>query len=154
MPRRIKQLLWDQGDKVPPQCTVDLPEQHAAHHGSSQAPPPRAMLTVLERSRRLCLSLYERDQYGPETFLDLLQQYQLFHFRPEQIAVFAALAEWRDANARATDESLGFIMPRALITRISQEVPGTRKALQQAIGGSSRFAQDRRGRRPASMCLP
>lgn len=137
---RLRMLLHEQGEKVPPQVEVPLPEQHGAPGVTAAAPP--AVLTVLERSRRVCLQLYQRELWTEQSYLDLLVQYQLTTFQKEQVAVFAALAQWRDETARRLDESLGFVMSKALLSKLAKEMPTTLKDIRMATGALSKVAKD------------
>ena len=81
---------------------------------------------VLRRSRDVCLTLarfpttcalaYHADyrKNGGGCDLDM-----------RQLAVYAALFAWRDRRSREDDESVGYVMPRALLLRIARGTPTT-----------------------------
>lgn len=135
---RLRILLYEQGSKVPAHVEVDLPEQHGPGPH-----PPAAFLTALERSRRVCLQLYQKELWTEESYLDLLVQYQLTTLPVEGIAAFAVLARWRDETARRLDESHGFVLSRALITKLAKEPPTSVKDFKMAVGAMSKLAKDR-----------
>jgi hypothetical protein len=51
--------------------------------------------TALERSRRICLTLYQREACHPTSYLSAAERWAVL-LPPEGMAVFAALYEWRD----------------------------------------------------------
>ena len=102
-----------------------------------------ALGCVLERSRRLCLNLYERETTGPETAIDQAIKWSL-RLNPMQLGVFCSLYEWRDRVCRAEDESGGYVMPKAMLTVLAQEMPGSLKDLKRVMGRSlNQFIQKR-----------
>ena len=56
---------------------------------------------------------------------------------PRQLAAFAAAHAWRDATARATDESPGYVASRALLLRIARALPSTERALLAITRGDA-----------------
>eukprot|EP00889_Picochlorum_renovo_P007612 jgi/Picre1/34642/NNA_002110.t1 len=69
---------------------------------------------VLEQSRKLCLSLYEKELFTPESFYDLYKRMEGKSgvLSEKQLSVFAAVYAWRDTLSRQLDESPGYILPR------------------------------------------
>ena len=47
----------------------------------------------------------------------------------QQIAVFAALFNWRNTVAREADESLGYVLPRGAMIDLALRPPATRAQL-------------------------
>lgn len=45
-------------------------------------------------------------------------------FSGVQRAVFAALFAWRDAVCREEDEGVGYVLPRAALLNLAQNMPG------------------------------
>ena len=56
---------------------------------------------------------------------------------PRQLAAFAAAHAWRDATARASDESPGYVATRALLLRIARALPSTERALLAITRGDA-----------------
>lgn len=48
---------------------------------------------------------------------------------PQQASVFAALWEWRSRVCRAEDESTGYVLPKAQLVALAQDMPGERPSL-------------------------
>ena len=46
----------------------------------------------------------------------------------------AGLYAWRDRTARARDESLGFVLPKALLAKLAKRMPGSLRDLRAALG--------------------
>ena len=44
--------------------------------------------------------------------------------RTQQMRVFSALFEWRDEICREEDESTGYVLPKAQLVMLTQEMPG------------------------------
>ncbi|GAX83766.1 hypothetical protein CEUSTIGMA_g11191.t1 [Chlamydomonas eustigma] len=121
---RLKQLLLEAGDKVPPALHVEIPESSG---GSG------AMGCVLERSRQLCLQPYRKELLTPDAALESAAKWSL-RLTPEQCGVFCKLFEWRDSVCREEDESTGYVLPKAQLSLLSHEQPTTLKDLKRVLG--------------------
>ncbi|XP_021321238.1 protein RRP6-like 2 isoform X2 [Sorghum bicolor] len=68
------------------------------------------LLEVHKRSNEICLQFYEKELLTDTSYLHIygLQEHEL---DAKQLAVVAALHEWRDSIARQEDESTGYILP-------------------------------------------
>lgn len=55
----------------------------------------------------------------------------------------AGLFRWRDATCRELDESTGYVLPRVLLARLSQQMPTTLAALKQAAGAGNSVLMSR-----------
>jgi ribonuclease D len=87
-----------------------------------------ALGTALERSRQLCMHLYEKPLFtaaGPTS--TYIQHYNAIHVQlnQKQQAAFAALVAWRDVTCRKLDEGIGRMMPKWLLVALSQKLPQT-----------------------------
>ncbi|KAK2077050.1 hypothetical protein QBZ16_005278 [Prototheca wickerhamii] len=98
------------------------------------APPLR---TVLERSRRLCLLRYAKDVRTPTTFLASATRLDP-PLLDAELAAYRALFDWRDALARAEDESTGWVLPRAQLLMLARALPTTATELKAVVGHKAR----------------
>ncbi|KFM26587.1 Exosome component 10 [Auxenochlorella protothecoides] len=125
---KMREELLASKESVPPHLAVDLPE-----HG-----PSGALGTVLERSRTLCMLQYEREQCREDSFLQAALKLDVVLSGP-QLAVFEALYNWRDGEARTQDESPGFICPRAQLVALALAMPTTGPEVAAALGRRARY---------------
>lgn len=113
-------LLWDLG-----------------HH------PEASILQVLEASRKVCLSRYDKEPFLPEGYKRLLlvrnNKKKRYDLLPSQERVLEALYDWRDATARACDESVASICSNAALVRVSMACPKSVTALQSLFNPMPRF---------------
>ncbi|KAK9816813.1 hypothetical protein WJX72_005334 [[Myrmecia] bisecta] len=131
---RLKEELLAQADRVPANLCVQLPAEVA----------PGALGTVLERSRRLCLQLYEKELFTETSYLDLYNRCRETNpLDAEQLAVFAGLFAWRDRIARELDESTGYVMSRNTLLKLATRMPSSPKELQAVVGRSSAVIVDK-----------
>uniref|UniRef100_A0A061SIC0 Exosome complex exonuclease RRP6 n=1 Tax=Tetraselmis sp. GSL018 TaxID=582737 RepID=A0A061SIC0_9CHLO len=98
--------------------------------------PDTALGIVLERSRQICLKLFEKELHTETSYLKDLQKIEGPPLSSEQTAIYAALFGWRDGVARATDESVGYVMPRAVLIKLARDPPESRGRLIAASGAS------------------
>lgn len=86
---------------------------------------------VLAGSKRLCLNRYAKPVFDPLGYQALVAlDKQVIkatnghaQLTPAQESVLAALWDWRDATARAEDESVTFIMANSEMIRLSLSIP-------------------------------
>lgn len=91
---------------------------------------------TLRRSRDVCLKRYSPPTFDEGAYYeDLLKFDNLKELNEPQLAVYAALFSWRDATARDADESLGYVLPRALMVRLAIASPCTERALLDECRG-------------------
>ena len=91
---------------------------------------------TLRRSRDVCLKRYVPPTFDEGAYYeDLLKFDNLKELNDAQLAVYAALFSWRDAAARDADESLGYVLPRALMVRLAIASPCTERALLDECRG-------------------
>lgn len=99
----------------------DLPEQDRVQ-------------AVLEKSKETALQRYEHSVYdelegqGSTGWFQLLQR-DPARLSEEQLAVFKKVHQWRDTLARELDESLNFVMPNYVISRVAAAMPSDATAL-------------------------
>ena len=77
---------------------------------------------VLARSREICGFVYEKPAFTPDAWRRVYERSST-RLSSEQRAVFAALYDWRDDQARKLDESTGYVMPNALLARLAHAMP-------------------------------
>ncbi|KAJ6974972.1 hypothetical protein NC653_030961 [Populus alba x Populus x berolinensis] len=97
---------------------------------NENADPP--LLEVYKRSYDVCMQLYEKELFTENSYLNM---YGLpsAGFNAQQLAIVAGLYEWRDAIARAEDESTGYILPNKTLLEIAKEMPVTISKLRQLL---------------------
>ena len=95
-----------------------------------------ALGTVLERSRQLCLSIYQKERLTPSSSLEAAQRWQLA-LPPTNMSAFAALYTWRDGKARQLDESTGYVLPKGQLIALAQALPTTAAEMQKVLGRSA-----------------
>eukprot|EP00047_Mylnosiga_fluctuans_P004946 m.237461 g.237461 ORF g.237461 m.237461 type:complete len:756 (-) comp13146_c0_seq1:126-2393(-) len=77
---------------------------------------------VYQRSKELCQQAYEKPVYTAASADELVAK----HIRPlsgNQLEVFYALHQWRDAVARDEDESIRYVLPDHMLFEISDILP-------------------------------
>ena len=92
-----------------------------------------ALGTTLERSRQLCMQLYEKPLFSPTA--TYIQYYEASGvcLTQQQQAAFAALVAWRDVMCRQLDEGIGRMMPKWLLVALSQQLPQTPVAVGKLV---------------------
>eukprot|EP00300_Choanocystis_sp_HF-7_P006919 c14982_g1_i2.p1 GENE.c14982_g1_i2~~c14982_g1_i2.p1 ORF type:complete len:647 (+),score=154.33 c14982_g1_i2:51-1991(+) len=75
-----------------------------------------------KNSELVCLHTWERDLWTPTAHLKLLER-NSGNFTAQQLAVFAAVYEWRHAIAREEDESTRYVLPNYMLFNIAQAMP-------------------------------
>jgi exosome complex exonuclease RRP6 len=85
---------------------------------------------VLEKSREICLSRYEKEIYTETSFLSLVSnKSDPIYLNDKQLKVFKELFKWRDEVARSEDESVRYVLPNHMLREISESLPTTVKDL-------------------------
>ncbi len=92
-----------------------------------------ALGIVLERSRQLCLTRYEKDSLAPDAAHRTLARWGET-LDGHQTSVFDALLSWRDAAARRCDESVSYVLPRAQLRTLAKGMPVTASQLKRLLG--------------------
>lgn len=97
--------------------------------------PESGIFAVLEASKKLCYSMFEKDLFHDFSFMDFYSRSEnkFGVLNDQQLAVFAALYEWRDEIARERDESPGFVMSRANMVEVAKAVPQSHKTLKAIL---------------------
>lgn len=92
---------------------------------------------TLSRSEDLCLSKYEKPQYGPDAHMRLLSLLGLAApvgtLADRRRRVFAALYGWRDATARALDEGVNAVLHHKAMRKLAIAQPTTTQGLVQTL---------------------
>lgn len=83
---------------------------------------------VLQGSKKEASQVYTRFIYDKDSGRGANGWYNLFtdhanHFSPQQLAVFRALHEWRDTQAREEDEGVGFICANKVLWMLAESMP-------------------------------
>ena len=85
-----------------------------------------------ERSRRLCMRLFEKPLFRDSDYLDTYNRLETF-LRPQQLAAFAAVYAWRDRAARVADDAPHRIMPNATMLYAAQSMPVTAAQVSRLV---------------------
>lgn len=88
------------------------------------------LMTILNRSRDLCLTTYNKYQLTSTSYLKTYETCDGV-LNPKQIAVFQSLFSWRDKLAREIDESLPYVMPNRIMYNIAKSLPLSTQELLQ-----------------------
>ncbi|KAJ1846963.1 exosome nuclease subunit, partial [Coemansia sp. RSA 2703] len=97
-------------------------------HSVVQAPGD-AMDVVVRRSRQTALRRYVKEAYdadhglGANGWSSVLRKWRQHALDSYGLAVFRALHRWRDACARAEDESPAFVMPTHMLFAVAERAP-------------------------------
>lgn len=80
------------------------------------------LMTILNRSRDLCLTVYDKPQLTPDAYLKTYEHCDgsLDH---KQLAVYQALFAWRDRVGREMDESTFYVLPNRMMFNIAKNTP-------------------------------
>ena len=88
---------------------------------------------VLTSSTAICKRLYRKEKHNPMLWRSIIQKYN-YHpnkLSPSQIGTLKQILEWRDNLAISEDESLHYVMPKAMAMRITVSMPRSPKALMR-----------------------
>ncbi|KAK6944193.1 HRDC domain [Dillenia turbinata] len=97
---------------------------------SKNSDPP--LLEAYKRSYDVCIQLYEKELLTESSYLHIYGL-QGAEFNARQLAIVARLYEWRDAIARAEDESTGYILPNKSLLEIAKQMPFTTSMLRRLL---------------------
>ena len=110
----------------------------AVGKGDGSQPFRDLIRTTLDRSRDVCATLYEKPVTHALTYhADYRKNRDAGDLDLPRLAVYAALHGWRDERCRAEDESIGYVLPRALMLRMAREAPTNPRALLAVTRGES-----------------
>ena len=132
---RVRQELAKMSH-VSPHLLVQLPTTEGGKN------PGGALGIVLERSRQLCLQMYEKELLKEDSFMALYDKTNK-NFNDEQLSVFMALYSWRDKIAREEDESFGYVLSRAQLITLAETRPITVAELSRVLGKGGAQVQKR-----------
>ncbi|KAK5772880.1 hypothetical protein PVK06_049180 [Gossypium arboreum] len=90
------------------------------------------LVEVYKRSSDVCMQLYEKELLMENSYLHIYGL-QGAGFNAEQLAIVAALCEWRDIIARAEDESTGYVLPNKVLLEIAKQMPVTASKLRRLL---------------------
>jgi len=92
-------------------------------HAEGRASVGNLLVHVLQESRRLSLTIYEKPSFDPDVTYREAMGRSLGGLAPTQTEVLRAVFNWRDAAARDADESPQAIMHAAAILQIASKLP-------------------------------
>ncbi|KAL0410255.1 UNVERIFIED_CONTAM: protein RRP6-like 2 [Sesamum latifolium] len=95
---------------------------------AESADPP----LVYRRSYDICTQLYEKELLTDTSYL-YIYGLQCAELNAQQLAVVSGLCEWRDAIARAEDESTGYVLPNRTLIEIAKQMPLTTNQLRRVL---------------------
>ncbi|TYI47734.1 hypothetical protein E1A91_D13G195000v1 [Gossypium mustelinum] len=101
------------------------------------------LVEVYKRSSDVCMQLYEKELLMENSYLHVYGL-QGAGFNAEQLAIVAALCEWRDIIARAEDESTGYVLPNKVLLEIVVSI--IRQSMQNSVVFEAAAQQLRMGR--------
>lgn len=90
------------------------------------------LVEVYKRSYDVCMKLYEKELLTDSSYL-YIYGLQGAGFNAQQLAIVAALCEWRDVVARTEDESTGYILPNKSLLEIAKQMPDTVSKLRRLV---------------------
>ncbi|XP_021755991.1 protein RRP6-like 2 isoform X2 [Chenopodium quinoa] len=90
------------------------------------------LLEVYQRSYDLCMQLYEKELLTDTSYL-YIYGVQAANLNAQQLSIVAGLCDWRDAIARAEDESTGYILPNKVLLEIAKQMPLTTSKLRHLV---------------------
>ena len=94
---------------------------------------------VMDRSRELCLRTYSEATFAPTDWLDAMYKANgSKRLPPAEAAVFEALFGWRDATARAEDESVSYVLSNAHLIALARSRPVGLAATLGVLQGPTR----------------
>ncbi|KAF8720280.1 hypothetical protein HU200_023908 [Digitaria exilis] len=98
------------------------------------------LLEVYKRSNEICLQFYEKELLTDTSYLHIygLQEHEL---NAKQLAVVAALHEWRDRIARQEDESTGYVLPNKALIEIAKQMPTDTGHLKRIVKSKYPFVE-------------
>ncbi|KAI4348481.1 hypothetical protein L6164_009202 [Bauhinia variegata] len=90
------------------------------------------LVEVYKRSYDVCMQLYEKELLTENSYLHI---YGLpgAGFDAQQLAIVSGLCEWRDAVARAEDESTGYVLPNKTLLELAKQMPVTTSKLRRLV---------------------
>ncbi|KAK8542898.1 hypothetical protein V6N12_015476 [Hibiscus sabdariffa] len=98
------------------------------------------LVEVYKRSSDVCMQLYEKEQLMPNSYLHVYGL-QGAGFNAEQLAIVAALFDWRDFVARVEDESTGYILPNKVLLEIAKQMPVTASKLRRLLNSKYPYVE-------------
>lgn len=106
----------------------------------------QGIVRVLEESKEMCYSLYEKEMFTEDSFYDLYKRMENKSgvLTERQLSVFAAMYKWRDTLARELDESPGYILPRGQLFHLAVKSPTSKRALDQTLRSKNQILLTRR----------
>ncbi|KZV48998.1 hypothetical protein F511_09594 [Dorcoceras hygrometricum] len=108
----------------------------SAESESSDSP----LVEVYKHSYDICIRLYEKELLTDSSYLHIYGV-QDADFTAQQLAVVSGLNEWRDAVARAEDESTGYVLPNRTLFEIAKQMPLTSNNLRRLLKSKNPFIE-------------
>ncbi|VDK77851.1 unnamed protein product [Dibothriocephalus latus] len=79
--------------------------------------------SAMERSRELCLRIYQKPKFDPLGYLSLYKMSSGNSLNKRQLYALKQLHALRDSIARREDESLQYVLPNHMMKTIAEELP-------------------------------
>ncbi len=93
---------------------------------AKSAPDNDYVVNVLNRSRQLCLQVYEKPPaVSPTAHLELYEKLRAAPLAGVHEDALAELFRWRDELARQEDESVAFVLPNRMLYAVAEQLPVT-----------------------------
>jgi exosome complex exonuclease RRP6 len=108
-----------------------------------------ALGLCLERSRQLCLQLYEKPLLTDRSHIDVYYSFRV-QLSPQQLSVLAAVYAWRDRMARELDDGPSRIIPKSVLLALAQAMPTSPPAVQRLTANYAPIAYSA----AEEVCLP
>ena len=106
------------------------------------AATPGGLAQLAERSAAVAATVYAKPRWSEDAYAaDVVRCGRRLDSR--QLAVYAALFDWRDRCARLLDESLGSLLPHAALTRLAVAMPDSARGVLAALQGQAQLAAER-----------
>uniref|UniRef100_A0A2A4JBP7 Exosome complex component 10 homolog n=1 Tax=Heliothis virescens TaxID=7102 RepID=A0A2A4JBP7_HELVI len=83
---------------------------------------PHRLLSVFENSRQICGSTYNKEVLTETSHMPLYVRSKK-SFNSQQMAALKMLYKWRDAQARALDESTTYLLPNHMLLTLAETLP-------------------------------
>ncbi len=106
--------------------------------GRAKAPLNSAkfLLHVLNKSRKICMSVYEKPELKDDSYDSILRNHRFFS-SPGQLSVLKTLLRWRDLVSRAEDESPAYVCPNDVLFSIMRALPVSARRIRM-VGRETR----------------
>uniref|UniRef100_A0A7S1KUD1 HRDC domain-containing protein n=1 Tax=Percolomonas cosmopolitus TaxID=63605 RepID=A0A7S1KUD1_9EUKA len=99
------------------------------------------LISVLEKSRQICMRRYEKFVYDESSYLYLRRKFPQ-GITEEEDNILRELFKWRDQIARENDESVRFVLPDDTLVFVATKKPNTTNRLLSVCSPPSRLVKE------------